>query len=113
MTKVDFEKFGFDFKAVFNPRDYLHFYRRSVGDDLSEKQVAFFISHLEMSEPCKVLDLACGHGRHSIHLARLGHLVTGIDITPGFLKIARKMAEQAKVKIDFREGDRQKIKFRG
>lgn len=111
MKRIDFEKFGFDFKTVFDPRDYLHFYQQSISEEVTERQVSFFISHLDMEKPSRVLDLACGHGRHSIPLAKMGHNVTGIDITPGFLKIARKQAVQAGVKIDFREGDMRKIRF--
>src|SRR2546425_13031405 len=47
------------------------------------------------------LDAACGTGRHSVHLASLGHRVIGVDATTEMLEIAR-----AKVPAgDFREGD--------
>jgi SAM-dependent methyltransferase len=47
------------------------------------------------------LDAACGTGRHSVHLAALGHKVIGVDTTPEMLEIAR-----AKVATgDFREAD--------
>lgn len=32
-----------------------------------------------MPVPSRVLDVACGHGRHMRQLAALGHLVTGVD----------------------------------
>jgi SAM-dependent methyltransferase len=35
------------------------------------------------------LDAACGTGRHSVHLASLGHKVIGVDTTPEMLEIAR------------------------
>lgn len=35
-------------------------------------------SHL-LPAGCRVLDLACGHGRHMRHFAGLGHPVTGVD----------------------------------
>lgn len=36
------------------------------------------------------LDAACGTGRHSRHLAALGHSVTGIDLSPDMLGRARE-----------------------
>lgn len=44
----------------------------------------------------KILDLACGFGRHSLEFARRGYEVTGIDITPAYIDYAN---EQAKKKI--------------
>ena len=35
-------------------------------------------SHL-LPVGCRVLDVACGHGRHMRHFAALGHPVTGVD----------------------------------
>jgi ubiquinone/menaquinone biosynthesis C-methylase UbiE len=37
----------------------------------------------------RVLDAACGTGRHTTHLARLGHLVTGVDASVPMLAQAR------------------------
>ncbi len=44
---------------------------------------------------CPVIDIACGPGRHSIHLAHTGHRVTGIDFSMGFLSIAAASARAA------------------
>lgn len=35
--------------------------------------------------PLRVLDVACGTGRHTVHLAELGHDVTGVDASPAML----------------------------
>ena len=35
--------------------------------------------------PLRVLDAACGTGRHTVHLAGLGHDVTGVDASPAML----------------------------
>jgi SAM-dependent methyltransferase len=37
-----------------------------------------------------VLEIACGTGRVSIPIARLGFAVTGLDIVPGMLELARR-----------------------
>jgi len=37
----------------------------------------------------RALDVACGTGRHSVHLAELGHNVVGIDTSPEMLAVAR------------------------
>jgi 2-polyprenyl-3-methyl-5-hydroxy-6-metoxy-1,4-benzoquinol methylase len=41
----------------------------------------------------KVLDVGCGDGTNSVLLARLGADVTGIDISPKLIEIARSRAE--------------------
>jgi SAM-dependent methyltransferase len=53
----------------------------------------------------EVVDVACGTGRASIHLARRGARVTGLDFAPRTLEVARGEAERAGVVVTFREYD--------
>lgn len=43
----------------------------------------------------RVLDLACGEGRHSIALSSLGYRVTGVDQSPDFIERAKQFASAA------------------
>ena len=52
----------------------------------------------------RLLDLACGKGRHAAAAARLGHRVTGIDLSPHSIASARKQYKDV-VGLDFAEGD--------
>lgn len=57
--------------------------------DASDTGVAFYSAlALEVGGP--VLEIACGTGRVAIPIARLGLTVTGLDIAPGMLDMARK-----------------------
>ncbi len=51
-------------------------------------------------EKGKVLDLMCGNGRISINLAKLGYKVVGIDISPMYIKDARRRAKEHNVAED-------------
>ena len=53
----------------------------------------------------RVLDLACGIGRHSILLAQSRYRVTGVDISPLFIERARERAAEAGVDVRFIVGD--------
>jgi ubiquinone/menaquinone biosynthesis C-methylase UbiE len=52
-----------------------------------------------------VLEVAPGPGYMAVEMARLGHHVTGMDISHTFVTIATENARQAGVSVDFRHGD--------
>ena len=81
-------KEDFDFGAVFEPDDYLYFYRDALTKERTGKELEFLVEKLELKSPMKILDLVCGCGRHS--LAKPGHQITGADVTQGFLNIAKR-----------------------
>ncbi len=51
--------------------------------------------------PAKILDIGCGTGSLSLVLAKLGHQVTGIDLSPKMIAQARKKANQVGLPINF------------
>jgi SAM-dependent methyltransferase len=55
--------------------------------------------------PGRALDLGCGTGTDSIYLAQHGWEVTGIDMVPEALAIARRNAAAKDVSANFLEGD--------
>jgi len=52
----------------------------------------------------RTLDLGCGTGYWSVHLAQRGWEVTGVDIVPKAVRMARKRARRAGVEVLFVEG---------
>lgn len=46
--------------------------------------------YLNLPEDAKILDLACGKGRHSIYLNQLGYDVTGADLSENSIDEAKK-----------------------
>jgi SAM-dependent methyltransferase len=52
----------------------------------------------------RTLDLGCGTGFWSVRLAQRGWEVTGVDIVPKAVRIARERARQAGVDVRFGEG---------
>jgi SAM-dependent methyltransferase len=61
--------------------------------------------HIPAEEYPRLLDLACGRGRHSINFANRGYRVTGVDLAPTAISRAKAKAALAGVDIDFRVGD--------
>jgi len=55
--------------------------------------------------PCPTLDVGCGTGGTLIWLARRGFEVTGIDLAPTAVEIARRNAKSAGVSAKFVAGD--------
>ena len=54
-----------------------------------------------MVASCKALDAGCGTGNYAVYLAGRGFEVTGIDISPSAIEIAKKNASSKGVECDF------------
>ncbi len=78
---------------------------RKVRWEMAPKEVEHVITLLQIKPGAKVLDLCCGVGRHSIEFARRGFKVTGVDVTPHYLREARQKAKKAKLNIEFIRDD--------
>jgi SAM-dependent methyltransferase len=59
----------------------------------------------------RVLDVACGTGVVAVTAARRGALVTGLDLTPQLLDVARDNALSASVDVEWHEGDAEELPF--
>jgi SAM-dependent methyltransferase len=71
------------------------------GNPLIELEQPVVWSMVDHLPPRRVLDAACGTGRHAGFLAGLGHDVTGVDLSPDMLAVARTNVAGAR----FLEGD--------
>jgi ubiquinone/menaquinone biosynthesis C-methylase UbiE len=66
----------------------------------------------EIPPRARVLEVAPGPGYFAIELAKLGpYQVTGLDISRTFVEMARRIAFEAGVKADFRQGDAASMPF--
>lgn len=80
--------------------------------DQTEAEIDRVLSMMRPEPGARVLDLACGTGRHSIELARRGFSVLGVDIAADLLEIAAGDAERQSVgNVDFREADLREMSF--
>lgn len=53
----------------------------------------------------RLLDLACGRGRHSLNLARLGYEVTGLDLSERAIQVAETSSQATGTPVRFLQGD--------
>ncbi|HBL83968.1 MAG: methyltransferase type 11 [Clostridiales bacterium GWF2_38_85] len=77
----------------------------------TENQVEFIIKTLELTGDERILDLACGYGRHSLAFAKRGYDVTGVDITKVYVDDARENAIEQKINAKFICADIRDINF--
>lgn len=59
----------------------------------------------------RLLDVGCGTGVVAVTAARIGARVSGLDLTPELLAVARENAALAGVEVEWREGDAEALPF--
>ena len=77
------------------------------------RQVDFVVQVLELRGGERILDLACGFGRHALELARRGYSVVGVDITAAYVDQARKRAREEDLDAAFICADLREVSFHG
>lgn len=69
---------------------YYHLLYQNRNDEEAKVFIEKLCAHLQLAPQTAVLDLACGKGRHSITLAKLGYQVTGADLAPNSIQLAKE-----------------------
>src|SRR5205807_4789180 len=83
---------------------YLELYDETLRER-TPREIDQLEALLRLRPPLRILDLPCGQGRHAIELARRGYDVTGVDLSPYLLRVAKARAEAAGVRVRWLEGD--------
>lgn len=78
----------------------------------TQKQVDFIVEALHLSKKERILDLACGFGRHSLELVRRGYEVVGVDITESYINDAILAAKEENLDITFLCSDIRDVNYK-
>lgn len=70
-----------------------------------------FVRSLNLQPGTRVLDVACGTGNLALPAARLGAVVTGVDIAPNLIEQARENASREGLAVQFDEGDVENLPY--
>ena len=95
------------FKAA-QKAGWAHFAPLQAFTTLSAAQL---VNHARVTSGARVLDVACGTGVVAVTAARRGARVTGLDLTPELLAVARDNARIAGVDVAWHEGDVEQLPF--
>jgi glycine/sarcosine N-methyltransferase len=89
-----YDTFSKDYDHFVNWPERLAFEIPFIEQQLQKRQK-------EENGSLRVLDAACGTGKHAIELARLGYSCWGADLSSGMIDQARHNAQQAGVNVSF------------
>lgn len=107
MSQTDWWKTLFDQK-------YLDTYLSDFTPERTSNEVNFVVKAANLKLEDRILDLACGHGRHAIELGRRGfNNIMGLDYSEPFLQKAKADVAKAGVKVEFVRGDMKQLPFEG
>lgn len=84
-----------------------------IPHERTRHEADFVVERLELEPGERILDVGCGHGRHSLELARRGLRVAGVDLSPRSLEHARAAAVAEGLEADFERRDMRELDFDG
>src|SRR5215510_4203486 len=89
-----------------------HFLRTATRSQRYTHREMAFLEECGLLRPGqRILDIACGGGRHSLAMARRGALVTGIDRGPAAIAAARRRAHKVGLRAEFVQGDARRLEY--
>jgi SAM-dependent methyltransferase len=74
---------------------YYHILYKNRNEEEAQVFMDNITHYLNMPENGTILDLACGKGRHSIYLNKLGYYVTGVDLSENSIAIANESSNES------------------
>ena len=85
--------------------------RQELHSAMAERWMKEIRAQLPKEKKLRILDVGCGAGFFSVLLAKEGHQVTGIDLTPDMIKNARLLASEEKTDCEFLVMDAENPEF--
>jgi SAM-dependent methyltransferase len=98
--------------AGFFDSEWLEMRGEVTPPERTQREVEFALEALALPAGARVLDVACGHGRHTLELARRGFRVTGVDLSEPSLALAREAAADEDLDVELVHADMREIPFR-
>ncbi len=105
---------------TFYDEHYLKEYAQGLTPERTQREVDFINGTLNLPQAAppatggtQILDLCCGHGRHTVELAAAGYSIVGQDLSVTFLDLARDAAATRNLQIQFVHSDMREIPFEG
>lgn len=80
--------------ATWFDSSYYHLLYQHRDDTEAQFFMDNLVQHLTLPAKAKILDLACGKGRHSIYLANKGFDVVGVDLSPESIEHAQQFEHE-------------------
>lgn len=78
----------------------------------TREEVDFLVQALGLRGRERILDLACGFGRHALELARRGCSVVGVDFTEAYVEDARAAARAESLPVELVHADVRDLTYR-
>ena len=85
---------------------YYHILYQNRNDLEAKKFIQTLMGHLKLPKSSKILDLACGKGRHSKTLNELGYDVLGVDLSENSINEAKRLSNDT---LSFRVHDMREV----
>ena len=99
-----------------SPKWYKEIWSFDIQDmswvEYTKDEIDFIIAIMELSGSERILDLACGFGRHAMELAKRGFSVVGVDITTEYINEARRISSLEKLNTEFICADLRDVSFK-
>ncbi len=93
---------GADWFSTWFNSHYYHLLYSNRDQNEANRFIDNLLSKLSPNQTDKILDLACGKGRHSIYLNKKGYNVTGVDLSEESIRYAKQFENE---NLKFKTGD--------
>lgn len=97
------------YESIFE--DYGQKYDNEVFAQGTLGECDFIENEINYDKSCRIVDIGCGTGRHSIELSKRGYRVTGIDLSESLLAKAREKAIADNLNTEFLKHDARELQF--
>lgn len=93
-------------------RDFLRLYRPFLTPERTWEEVSAVLELLDLPDGARVLDLACGWGRHAVALAAAELRVVGVDRSMPLLQSASRLAAELEASVGWVRADMGELPLR-